>query len=321
MPKVQPTPGPGVPILGPVFRLVFAGPGRRLAPLWTVALVVGLGAYWGWSEFGPHIVASPQYHVTSETIVVTPPPAWIKADVKLEALRDASIDLPVSVLDDQLVERIARAFAFHPWVASVARVQKSPPASVVVELAYRKPVCMVELPDRSGLYAVDGQATLLPSRDFLDDPQSPTRYPRLSGVSAVAVGRVGAPWADPLVVGGAAIAAELQSAWTELGLQRIAQLAGTTVETTGAQFELHTRRGSRIAWGSPPGREADGEMTSADKVAALRRYVADHGSLEGRDGPQRLDLRGAHVVVLAMDPEPSKSAGDAATKPGDKLRK
>lgn len=321
MAKVHPATGPGVPVLGPLFRFVFVGAGRRLAPLWAIGLVVAGGGYWGWSEFGGHVVADPQYHVTAETITITAPPAWIKTDVKLEALRDASIDLPVSVLDDSLAERIAKAFAFHPWVAAVTRVQKAPPASVSVELAYRRPVCMVELPDRSGLYAVDADAVLLPSRDFLDDPQSPSRYPRLAGVTAVAVGRVGAPWSDPLVLGGAAIAAQLEAVWNELNLARIVPVEGSASATTGPTFELSTRRGTRVVWGAPPGREASGEMTSQEKIAALRRYVADHGNLEGRDGPQRLDLRGRDVVVLALDREPTSKPDEAAAKPAQKLAK
>ena len=106
-------------------------------------------------------------------------------------MRDASLDAPLSILDEQLAERLAKAFSFHPWVAEVREVRKSIPARVTIDLVYRRPVCMVELPDRSGLYAVDAQAFLLPSRDFLDEPQKAAQYPRLAGITSVNIGRVG----------------------------------------------------------------------------------------------------------------------------------
>lgn len=322
MTKVRPTTTPGVPILGPIFNFVVLGPGRRLAPLWVVGLVLTVGGYWGWNEYQAQIAADPLYHVTLESIAVTPTPAWIKTDVKIEALRDASIDFPVSALDDQLAERIAKAFTFHPWVESVAQVRKRPPAAIEVDLRYRRPVCMVELPEKSGLYAVDAAAVLLPSRDFLDDPKSTTGYPRLSGVTAVSVGRVGAVWADPLVTGGATIAALIEPHWSELNLLRIIPLDGTVGVPAGPQFELITRPGSRLVWGSPPGHEMSGEMTAAQKLVELRRYADDHGGLEGPQGPQRLDLRGGHITVLADNDAKSKSGPDAsAAKPAPERRK
>src|SRR5688572_13518846 len=160
------------------------GPLRRAAPLIAIALgLAGLG-YWAWSMQAPRIENDPQYQITLDKIVLTAPPEWITTDVKAEALRDASLDPPLSALDPQLAERVAKALAFHPWVAEVKRVRKTAPGGIDAEVVYRRPVCMVELPPaegRRGLYAVDAEGVLLPSRDFLAEPKKAARYPRLGG--------------------------------------------------------------------------------------------------------------------------------------------
>lgn len=307
--------GPGVPVLGPFFGLLF---GPRMRPILAVAAVLVGGAYWTWSQVREKVVAEAHYQVMLGDIVVTSPPVWIKADVKGEALRDASLDAPLSILDEQLAERIAKAFSFHPWVAEVREVRKSVPARVTVDLVYRRPVCMVELPDRSGLYAVDDQAFLLPSRDFLDEPQKAAQYPRLAGITSVNIGRVGVRWPDPFVQGGVLIAAVLEESWHRLNLTRIvpAETAGFGPSTP--QFELATRNGTRVLWGSPPGMETSGEASVADKLASLNRYVADHGTLEGRDGPQRIDVRAKEIVVLAVKKKATTAAATGTAGPGRK---
>ena len=71
----------------------------------------------------------------------------------------------MSILDDELVQKIQTAFSLHPWVANVTHVTKRHPAHVDVELEYRKPVAMVEVHENGsdGLYPVDTDGVLLPS--------------------------------------------------------------------------------------------------------------------------------------------------------------
>lgn len=292
--------GPGVPVLGPLVRILF---GRRVGPLLAIGAVFGGGGYWAWTKLRDPVLEQTHYVVTLESISTSPQPEWIKADVKTEALRDASIDFPASLLDDQLAARVAKAFAFHPWVAEVKQVRKSVPAAVFVDVVYRKPVCMVELPERMGLYAIDAEAFLLPSKDFLDDPRKAASYPRLAGITNLNLGRVGVRWPDAFVQGGARIAAAIETAWPRLNLQRIAP-ALESVNTAAPQFELTTNSGTRILWGSPPGAEIGDEMPAARKVESLLRYATDHGSLEGTKGPQRLDVSGRTINIVSTPPRP-----------------
>jgi hypothetical protein len=289
-----------------LFRGLFYGPDGRFVPFWGVVTALAVVGWIAWSKFGGTVESSPHYQLSLESIVVTGKPDWIKADIRVEALRNAGIDLPATVLDDRLSERVAQAFAFHPWVARVKQVRKTAEPSIEVDLEYRRPVCMVELPEGLGLYAVDAEATLLPSGDFLE-PARTASYPRLGGVTSVTVGRAGSRWNDQRVIGGAKIAAVLENSWQSLQLVRILPSEGPPA-AGGAPFELLTRGKTKIIWGSPPGNEGSGEMTADQKIAALGRYVAAHGKLDSGGKPQQLDLRGRDVtVVAAKETKPEKA--------------
>ena len=103
-------------------------------------------AGWRGSKLKDSNSRSPDYRIGPEQVEITPQPPWIQqSDIRAEVFRNPTLDGPLSIMDDDLAERIANAFARHPWVAKVERVTKQY-GSVKVELVYRKPVCMVEVP-------------------------------------------------------------------------------------------------------------------------------------------------------------------------------
>ncbi len=265
------------------------GPGRPLAvaALMIAGLSAGTAAVWTVYVY-PHYRDSGLYSVTQDKVVITPPkPEWIRADIRAEVFRNASLDAPPSNLEDDLTDRIRRAFLQHPWVANVVRVKRRAPAGVEIELVYRRPVCMVDQP--GGLLPVDVEGVLLPSDDFSIIEKN--SYPRLSGVDTAPRSLAGQPWGDERVAGGAEIAAALADVWRQLKLERIVaspRAASAVVEPT---YQLLTRGGTRIAWGLAPSSKGSEEIPAAEKVARLLQYVADRGSLDGRDGPQELDVR------------------------------
>jgi len=263
-------------------------PGRPVL-LGGLIVAVFLGAwYFVWREVRGHVLSSADYVATPQEVEITPLPSWIHVDIRTEVFRNASLDGPLSIMDDNLAERIATAFSLHPWVAKVERVAKQHPAKVKVQLEYRRPVLMVEVP--GGLLPVDARGVLLPAGEF--SPLEQSRFPRLVGVGTVPLGTAGEGWGEARVVGAAEIAAALGPAWDEL---RLAQIVPYAASTAGRPDEivyvLSTRGGTRIVWGSAPGRRGTGELPTAEKVAALKEYAAAHGTLEGRGGPQELDLR------------------------------
>ncbi len=250
------------------------GHGRPLLVLLVLAAILAGGAIEGWRWLGPRILASPEYRVTPERVEITPPPEWIHSDIRAEVFRDPTLDGPLRITDDDLAERLYRAFARHPWVAKVMPVNKQ---KLKVELVYRRPVCMVEV--LGGLLPVDAEGVLLPPGDF--SPTEALGYPRLTGVERGPIVPPGSRWADAKVAGGAEVAAVLCPAWQALRLQRIVPLpADPAVATSGGIagrrsgepfFALVTRGGTRILWGYAPGANAIGELPAAEKLARLQR--------------------------------------------------
>ncbi|HET6881928.1 MAG TPA: hypothetical protein VFI31_17310 [Pirellulales bacterium] len=257
-----------------------------------VAVAVGSGGYALWKSVSKRVLAAPQFVVKAEAVTVTPPPAWVRSDVKVEVVREIELAGPVSILDDDLGERFYEAFAAHPWVSKVVRVLKRPPAGVEVELIYRRPVLMVLVPD--GLLPVDGQAVQLPTADF--SALEAQRYPRID-VGHATPPPAGTRWSDRRVVSAAALAAALIDDWQELGLHHLA-FAHESSSAGAFEFELFTKKGSCVAWGVAPGDSEAERAATADKLSRLRQYAAEHGTLDGARGPQNLDVRSPHGVEV-----------------------
>jgi hypothetical protein len=259
----------------------------RWATALALLLIVVSGVYTLWCSVRAQVLGMPQFVVAAEDVQITPPPKWIRTDVRGEVVREINLAGPVSILDDDLGERFYEAFAAHPWVAKVIRVLKKPPAGVDVELVYRRPVLMVQVTD--GLLPVDAEGVQLLTADF--SPLEAMRYPR------VEVGRetpppAGMRWSDARVVAAASLAAVLIDSWQELGLHHLALAAEPPLSAAGPfEFELFTKEGTCVLWGVAPDPSAEAQAAATDKLGRLRKYHADHNSLEGSRGPQTIDLR------------------------------
>jgi hypothetical protein len=265
---------------------------RRLVMALLLLAAVASGGYALWRSVKKQVLASPQYLVMPENVIITPPPKWIRSDIKNEVVRDITLAGPISVLDEDLGERFYEAFAAHPWVAGVERVLKRPPAGVEIDLIYRRPVLMVQVAE--GLLPVDGEGVQLLTADF--SPLEASRYPRLSEIEQATPPPAGTHWTDGRVVAAASLAAVLIDAWAELGLHHLA-LASEPISAAGRfEFDLFTKLGTRVAWGTAPGTGPEDQAKTADKLARLRHYHAERGTLDGPRGPQNLDLRTPHGV-------------------------
>lgn len=282
---------------------------RALSKLSGAALLfvaVAAGGYAVWQSVRDRVLAAPHYQLTAEQVTITPPPGWIHSDVKGEALREAALDGPLSVVDDGLTQRIHEAFTMHPWVANVERVAKFSPARVEVELVYRRPVCMVQVGD--GLFPVDIEGVLLPTGDF--SPLEAGRYPRLAGVRLAAEPVAGLRWHDERVEQAARIAALLAETWDEMKLHHIEPLAVSAGKARPAapEFALLTRSGARILWGTSPSDDPVAQKAASDKLARLKSYFLERGSLDEADG-EPLDLRHAST------PRPTSRGAEASAAP------
>lgn len=260
------------------------------------------GGYAIWQNVRAHVLHSPQYQILLDNVSITPPPAWIHTDIKAEVIRDAEVDGALSVLDEDLTERIYQGFAAHPWVAKVLHVAKLAPARLQVELVYRQPVCMVQV--AGGLFPIDIEGVLLPTADF--SPHEAARFPRLSNIPLPTEPPAGAVWRDTRVLEGARLAAALSEVWAEMGFHHFELMAEPGSE--GNHYQILTRSGSRVFWGPAPGTDEAAQALTKAKLARLKQYYAERGSLDGPHGTQDLDLRrGGEIHVLprtAMKPAP-----------------
>ena len=88
-----------------------------------------------------------RYAVAFADIDCEPPPGEERAAFLGEVQYLAGLPERLAVLDDDLPGRLAEAFARHPWVEKVERVEVVPPGRVRARLTYRAPVlavCVIE---------------------------------------------------------------------------------------------------------------------------------------------------------------------------------
>jgi len=237
-----------------------------LGALVMLAVAVGLG-WTAWSRLGHRVRGSADLVLVPESVTLEGVAPWIRGDLKMEALRDASLADGLPLDDPELVRRLARAFDMHPWVREVLGVEVRHPAAAVIRVRCREPVAMVAVP--GGLLAVDADGVVLPSEDFT--AESAATYPKVTGVVSGPRGAVGFPWGDPLVEQAAALAAALGPDWARLGLVECRPVAGRQPTA----WELVSDKGRTIVFGSAPGQEQAGEPTAAAKIGRLRRTASE----------------------------------------------
>jgi hypothetical protein len=242
-----------------------------LGTLVVLAAAVGLG-WAAWSRLGDRVRGAADLVLVPEAVVLEGVAPWIRGDLKMEALRDASLADGLPLDDPELVRRLARAFDMHPWVREVLGVEVRHPAAAVIRVRCREPVAMVAVP--GGLLAVDADGVVLPSEDF--SAESAATYPKVSGIASGPRGAVGCPWGDPLVEQAAALAAALGPDWSRLGLVECRPVPGRQPTA----WELVSDAGRTILFGSAPGQEQAGEPTAAAKIGRLRRAAPDGGRLD-----------------------------------------
>ncbi len=276
--------GTGMALLVRLFKPL-EGKAWILAAVLAFSCVLGLTSYHLWHRYGDRIVGQPRYRLDPERLVVTPQPAWIQSDVAASAvtygqLRDASL------LDRELVLQVKQAFGVQPWVKCVKRVNKRFPSTVVIDLEYRRPLAMVEVPagmfpnyNYEGLLPIDDEGYLLPVEI---DKETAASFPKISGVDTSPTGPPGSPWGDVRVAQAVHIVALLESIWEPLQLNRVEVPARPSIsdQASSRSFVLITNKRRRFEWGSAPGQEQRGEQTASAKIDGLRQFLTEHGPLD-----------------------------------------
>jgi len=240
----------------------------------TVAIFAGRMA---WERQREKVIRDEDSLLTADRIEVIGVPPWITTDLKWQALRNASLDMPLPLDAPDLERRLARAFDMHPWVRRVERVKTSHPAAAIVRVICREPVAMVRV--EGGLLAVDRETILLPSDDFT--AESAAEYPVVAGVSTSPRGPVGSPWGDPAVDEAVNLITTLGPEADAFGLVECSRVPREV--TAGNWWELVGSDKLVVLFGSAPGRAVAGEPSAAQKIIRLRKIAAVHARGESVD--------------------------------------
>lgn len=262
----------------------------RLLAVWgLLAVALFVGNRMLWDAHRSRLLAQPRFHLTPEEIEVGDLPPWIHEDPRAEFLLSVAGGADLNLAADDALTKLVQAIEKHPWVRKVESAEKRFPGLVTVKLEWRMPVAMVRV--QGGLLPVDREGVLLPTRDFT--PLEAARYPRIEGVSEPPPGPAGVRWLDPVVLGGSRLAALLLPVWSKYQFRALIPLkSGGT--SAALDFAIRTRGGSVILWGDvPPEGVGAAEKVTAAKLQWLEAYFREHGSFEGVEGPQEIDLRPA----------------------------
>jgi hypothetical protein len=201
---------------------------------------------------------SGRYRVAFADIACTPPPGLARADFLAEVQYLGNLPDKLDPFDRDLPRRLNEAFAGHPWVAEVRRVELTPAKEIRVDLLYREPVLSVRLP--GACRAVDREGVLLPV------VAAQAGLPRLTGPVGAPTGGPGHPWGDANVEAAARTVALLGPHRDRLPLADCSVTAGPGgIVLRGPRW--------RIVWGSPPGSEKVGEPSAEAKVRWLLRQA------------------------------------------------
>ena len=254
---------------------------RATMPLWSgvlLLLVVTGIAYGGWRHVRHRVLKEEKYHFATASVHVTKTPPWVPETIVNDVMHEFNIGRVArqKLIDQELLQELAVAFRSYHWVESVDAVRASFPATVTLDLTYRTPVCMVQLPNMAGGYAVDRHGVHLPSDYFATQPEDVVhRYIKVLGVKSMPTGNLGDKWGDVVVELAAALADHLEPDHLFLGITSIrVETTGTNRYNTKHFFYLMTSRNTEITWGEMP-LEAD-DMRKERLLELVRQY----GSLD-----------------------------------------
>jgi hypothetical protein len=265
---------------------------RGLAPLaGGLALLFGLLALGRGSSAA--LRERDEYIVAFTDIDCRPPGTLSRTDFLDEVQYVSRHSGRLRLLDGALPADLARAFAAHPWVESVRRVEVRTPrttacrclSAVRVELVYREPVLVVRLAGAEGpCRAVDRHGILLPVRAVH------LRLPVLNAPVAAPAGPPGTAWGDPYVRAAAATADFLGPHRDRLRLNN----CEVEVHRGGLVFR---KASVCVVWGHAPGREEADEAPAAVKLRRLLDYHARHDGLGTLEHDVRLRAHDGHFPL------------------------
>lgn len=238
----------------------------------------------------PNLNSRPEYRLDAKNISIVPEPkSPVPVDLVEQIRRQNQLPRDMSILNPKLCKTIAVAFSRHPWIARVNSVRQLYPASVIIDVEFRKPVAMVQV--KGGRIPIDSSGFVLPSEDFKVDDVA--RYPLIRMEGGGNLTRDRGRVTEPGLSGAAQVAELLADKWSKLELDaiEIPKHQESTRNSNDVVLHLHSKTGSTIIWGRAPGTDHPGELTASQKVARMEKYVAEFGGFDRPSGPYEIDIR------------------------------
>jgi cell division septal protein FtsQ len=227
----------------------FSGQHQLFFSVIFIALIFAGFISAGWFLVRKQIVSRSEYRLTADRIQITVPPLWVPDNFVTEVLQNSGLDTSATLFDVSLPQKLSQAFSASPWVEEVRQVQIRYPSGAEVQLVYRVPMALVEMPSQ-GLYPVDRNGILLPTDYFISvAPKEKENYPRITGIRSAPLGVAGTLWGDPLVHAAAQLAGLLEDVSQKLGLVKIIPSHEATPTGHRIICRLQTNSKTEIIWG------------------------------------------------------------------------
>lgn len=266
-----------------------------ISTLLVVLFFVAVG--WSvWSAWGTDVLSSREFRLDSARFYLPDRLPWIPSSLARDVLRESRLERQKTVLDHKLPEKLTAAFLANPWVRQVYKVQIFYPAEVWVDLEYRSPICLVEIPGGEGFYPVDFEGILLPTDYFTEGTQEQIAakvepFLFIIDVPANPIGGFGDTWGEKSVEQAIGLAALLGSEAKSWGIESIRILSPKKSEETLGQpqnlpekttYQLIATNGYSFDWGTfefEPGSPNLANLNEEVKKEKLRKLIRQHGSL------------------------------------------
>ncbi|WP_157605948.1 cell division protein FtsQ/DivIB [Schlesneria paludicola] len=262
----------------------------RPGTLFRLSLLAGVCALWPYAaQRLPSLAKRAEYQTTFSAIQISPTPTGpVPANLVEQVERQFDVSRELSILDERLAADVAEAFRQHPWVARVVSVRKSFPAAIRVELEYRRPVAMVQVP--GGRIPIDLSGVVLPTADFSANDLA--SFPLIQNIAPSPSLRPGSVWKDPALQSAAKLANLLRDKWQPLKLEAIfVPREDPSSDPKDVSLVLIGQGSSRILWGRAPGSDHPGELEPVQKIRRLENYLTEFGDYTQPKGPYEIDIR------------------------------
>lgn len=238
----------------------------------------------------------PQYQLPFDRIELpVPPPECFRggAAAFLERVRKNAREPKVLPILDVDAESLAGAFKQFPWVERVESVE-FPPHSLIVRLAYRKPVVLMKAAAGVDQFVLDREGCILPMEDI--DTGKIGRLIMIKGVTppASVKDRIGLIWKtedvdmDRLVIQAARLAAFLldPDREAEAKADPLLRVESIIPDAPANNRGLFLQMASRafIHWDHGPGDEKAGEPTAVEKWGMMTKRAKEGNLKTERSG-------------------------------------